>query len=67
MSKIETLKKYRKQAKITIKDMAGRIGVTPETLSHYENGHRKLPIDKAEKYCSELELELRILIKESND
>jgi transcriptional regulator with XRE-family HTH domain len=61
---IDILKKHRKLAGITIKEMAGYVGVTTETLSHYENYHRKMPINIAEKYCEALEMELKILVKE---
>jgi transcriptional regulator with XRE-family HTH domain len=59
-----TLVKVRKERKMTIKDMAARLGVRSETLSLYERGISEITLEKIELYADILDCELKVLSKE---
>jgi len=38
-----TLRRWREEMKITVKDLSGQMGVTPSVVSDYESGRRRSP------------------------
>jgi DNA-binding transcriptional regulator YiaG len=40
----ETLKKLRKAAKLTQPALADQLGIHWQTVAHYEQGHRPIPV-----------------------
>jgi len=38
-----TLRRWREEMKITVKDLSGEMGVTPSVISDYESGRRRSP------------------------
>jgi transcriptional regulator with XRE-family HTH domain len=63
MAILKDLVQLRKQQKVTQKEMAKRIGMTPERLSRYERGNRKINIDFVVDYALAIGYELRLLKK----
>ena len=53
----------RKMKKISQKSMAEKIGLTPTTLSRYENGKTELRFENLKRYAEELGLEVTFIIK----
>ena len=43
------MKLYRKKKKLRLKDLAVAVGTTEATLSRYETGQRRMPIEMAKK------------------
>ena len=60
---IQQLRNFRKQAKITQKEMAEKVGIKDTSLSNYETGKRKIPLEIAERICDELDKGLKIYDK----
>lgn len=48
-TKPNNFKRIRKERKITQSDLADALGVTEVTISRYETGDHKLPVEKAKK------------------
>ncbi len=57
-----TLKELRKKANLTQIELSKKIGVSGVAVNYYENGKRKLPIDKVSALAQALNVsELQIL------
>lgn len=48
-TKLNNLKRIRKERKVTQSDLADALDVTEVTISRYETGFSKLPVEKAKK------------------
>lgn len=57
------LRIIRKRNRITLTDMAKRVGVSKGYLSLIENNRKSPNIEVIEKICSQLDCELRIIPK----
>jgi len=66
MSILTRHKEERKRQKITLKEMAGRLGITPKTLYFYEKGERQISFSLYKKYLNELGYLLIFTRKEDN-
>ena len=61
----KTLKRYRKEKKMTQVELANKLGVTVNTVQNYENGRRKPSDDMLEKISDVLDIPTDILISKS--
>ena len=50
----KNLKFYRLRSRLTKKELALRVGVSPMAITHYENGDRKPDIDMLHKLAEAL-------------
>jgi len=51
---IDLIKNLREQKKLSVEELARRVGVAKSTLSRYENGQRPFPINDVGSYASAL-------------
>lgn len=56
------IKNARLAAKISQKDMAEKLGISPSTYSNYENGYREPPMEIIKEICDYLGTDLSYLI-----
>jgi transcriptional regulator with XRE-family HTH domain len=63
MSTFEKLIEQRKRLKITQREMAKHLKVTPSTLNKYEFGKRKISAEAMDEYCDYLGYELKLQVK----
>jgi transcriptional regulator with XRE-family HTH domain len=63
MLNFDYLKDIRRRNKVSIKEMALRIGVSEVSLSMYENGRRDISAKLLEKYADELGYEFILTVK----
>ncbi|WP_051106665.1 helix-turn-helix transcriptional regulator [Xenorhabdus nematophila] len=54
---MNSIKKYRKMAKLKQKDLAKLIGLTPSAISHYETGIRVPDINISKRLISALRMQ----------
>lgn len=59
----ENIKKLRESEGLTQKDLAKKIGVTYQTIGHWETGRRKPTFDKLIKLSKIFEISIDELIK----
>lgn len=59
----ETIKKYRKQSKITQKQLATMIDKSESTVQKYESGEVEAPLSVLEQICACLELDISELLE----
>ena len=57
MDNPNNLKSYRKNKRMTIGELAERVGTSEATISRYENGKRNLPVDMAKKIAEILNIQ----------
>lgn len=50
------LTKFRRKKKLTINELAERVGTTGASICRYENGERKLPVEMAKKIADVLKI-----------
>jgi len=62
----KNLKAYRKKLHYTQDAIANYLGVKREIISYYENGLRKIDLDKMEKLADLFNIELKELISEGS-
>jgi len=53
----------RKLRKVTQKDMAKYLNISPWTLNNYERGRRRISLEFTEDYAKYLGLELKLMVK----
>lgn len=53
-----TLRKWREEMQITVKELSGQVGVTPSVISDYESGRRRSPGAKTIRRLVEAMVEL---------
>lgn len=46
------LRSFRKRNRLSMQDVADRLGVTKMAISHWENGDRRIGIDSLRSYCN---------------
>ncbi|MCC2249115.1 XRE family transcriptional regulator [Virgibacillus sp. AGTR] len=61
------IKKLRKIKGLSAVELANRVGVTKGTISRYENGTRKIPMDDIPKFASVLDVSPVDIMIESED
>ena len=61
---MENLRKARLAKKLSQKELADELGVTTATISRYESGERKLPVDTAKRIAEILEVDWYTLFDE---
>ncbi|RUS42254.1 LexA family transcriptional regulator [Cohnella sp. AR92] len=59
---IEVIKNLREQKKISVEELAGRVGVAKSTLSRYENLQRDFPINDIALYANALGTDIGYLL-----
>lgn len=50
------LKEIRKKRNLTVAELAERVGTTEASISRYETGNRKLPVEMAKKIADVLKV-----------
>ena len=60
------LKMIRERKNISQKQLAEKIGITPQRYNQYERARRQLPIDIAIKISKELDVSLDSIFLENN-
>ena len=50
------LKEIRKKRNLTVAELAERVGTTEASVSRYETGRRKLPVEMAKKIADVLKV-----------
>lgn len=50
------LKEFRKKRNLTVAELAERVGTTEASISRYETGSRKLPVEMAKKIADVLKV-----------
>ena len=50
------LTKYRRKKKLTISELAEKVGLTGATICRYETGERKMPVETAKKIAEVLKV-----------
>lgn len=60
------LKNKKKGIPYQIKDIAPIIGISPECLTHYEGGNRKIQLDLWYRWCDALGITHRAAIEKIN-
>ena len=61
---MENLRKARLAKKLSQKELADELGVTTATISRYESGERKLPVETAKRIAEILEVDWYTLFDE---
>ena len=61
---MENLRKARLAKKLSQKELADELGVTTATISRYESGERKLPLETAKRIAEILEVDWYTLFDE---
>lgn len=61
---MENLRKARLAKKLSQKELADELGVTTATISRYESGERKLPVETAKRIVEILEVDWYTLFDE---
>ena len=61
---MENLRKARLAKKISQKELADELGVTTATISRYESGERKLPVETAKRIAEILGVDWYTLFDE---
>lgn len=60
-----TLKRARKEKRITQAQLAEAIGVTPATIVNWEKGKTQITVDKLHQLCAALGMEAEIVVKDN--
>jgi transcriptional regulator with XRE-family HTH domain len=60
------LRKARIEKKLSQKELADELGVTTATISRYESGERKLPVETAKRIAELLDVNWYSLFDEGN-
>ena len=53
---MSNLTKYRRLKKMTMAELADRVGVSQPTICRYERGERQMPVDMARKIATVLQV-----------
>ena len=59
---IELIQGLRKENKISVEELAKRVGIAKSTLSRYENGQREFPINDVGKYAKVFNVTVEYLL-----
>lgn len=59
---INLIKQLRKRKKLSVEELAKRVGIAKSTLSRYENNQRKFPINDVGKYAEALGVSVEYLL-----
>lgn len=64
---MESIRKFRKQRKISQSVLAKEIGVSLRTIQHYEKGDTDIPMSRVRKMASYFGVEVEDMVSESPD
>jgi len=59
---IDLIKRLRMRKKMTVEELASRVGISKSTLSRYENGQRDFPINDIGAYAEALDTTVEYLL-----